>query len=291
MKKRHILNIPKWIYDVCTIINLSCSRLVNNYGIEHAGYMTFILLLCLYPALVIFLCITYALNISYIGKYLVQLLYSYLNTDATITMQDSLKDLLKIPQQNLMTIFLLCYAWTASSFIEGIRTILNKIYEVNTPPKYLFRRMLSLLQFMLILFAIFCLILTIFLIPKTNYKIQNFLLYTNVERTKNIALFIVLFAIASYFYSMIPNIKIKFTNIIPGSILTTFLWVISGKFFFRYYIYYSKASIIYGSLGNIILTLLFFYIMNIIFIYGAEFNYALLCRYNIISYCSKKKTS
>ena len=32
---------------------------------------------------------------------------------------------------------------------------------------------------------------------------------------------------------------------------------------------------VYGSLANIIVFLLFFYIVNVIFIYGAEFNYLL----------------
>ena len=41
----------------------------------------------------------------------------------------------------------------------------------------------------------------------------------------------------------------------------------------------NQLDIIYGSLGSIIVTLIFFYIVNMIFILGAEFNY--LMKHNI----------
>ena len=72
---------------------------------------------------------------------------------------------------------------------------------------------------------------------------------------------------------MIPNVKIKFINIIPGSILCVILWITSGYLLSKYIKHYNQLNIVYGSLGSIIITMIFFYIINIIFIYGAEFNY------------------
>jgi uncharacterized BrkB/YihY/UPF0761 family membrane protein len=39
---------------------------------------------------------------------------------------------------------------------------------------------------------------------------------------------------------------------------------------------FSQMTLIYGSLSGFIATLIFFYVMNVIFIYGAEFNHELM---------------
>jgi len=38
---------------------------------------------------------------------------------------------------------------------------------------------------------------------------------------------------------------------------------------------FNQVNLLYGSLGSVIATLLFFYVINLIFIYGAELNYLL----------------
>ena len=86
-------------------------------------------------------------------------------------------------------------------------------------------------------------------------------------------LFCALFFTVSMIYYAIPNKKISFVEIVPGALLTVVLWGIAANFLSKYIQFYTQLSVIYGSLGNIIITLLFFYIINTIFIYGAEFNY------------------
>ena len=54
------------------------------------------------------------------------------------------------PPQGLLTIAILGAIWTASSAVEGLRTILNRAYRVKTPPAYIWRRLLSVAQFLFI---------------------------------------------------------------------------------------------------------------------------------------------
>jgi membrane protein len=84
-----------------------------------------------------------------------------------------------------------------------------------------------------------------------------------------------LFLCVSSLYYFIPNAKLRFREVVPGALLTVILWIVSGHLLSTYIVYYNQLSIVYGSLGSIIITLLFFYIINMIFIYGAEFNHAL----------------
>lgn len=109
-----------------------------------------------------------------------------------------------------------------------------------------------------------------------------------IEQYKNILNFIryvlilvLLFLGASFLYYILPNVKLNFIDVFPGALLTVILWVISGYLLSTYIVYYNQLNLMYGSLGSIIVTLIFFYIINMIFIYGAEFNY-LMKNYNIV---------
>lgn len=197
---------------------------------------------------------------------------------------DSIKNRVKelgcTPPQSLMTLAIVGSIWTASSFVECLRTILNRVYEIKSPPAYIRRRLLSILQFLiisiLITFAMFLLIIIpigLTKVPEITRIIEGY------ERILNfIRYFLILCSLfigSSSLYYIIPNVPLKFIDVIPGALLTVFLWVISGYLLSKYIVYYNQLSIVYGSLGSIIVTLIFFYIINMIFIYGAEFNYLL----------------
>jgi membrane protein len=90
---------------------------------------------------------------------------------------------------------------------------------------------------------------------------------------KYVVVFLSLFLTVCSLYYLIPNAKLHFFEVIPGAFVSVVLWISSGYLLSKYIIYYNQLNVIYGSLGSIIVTLIFFYIVNMIFIYGAEFNY------------------
>ena len=108
-------------------------------------------------------------------------------------------------------------------------------------------------------------------IPKFMSFIEDYKAVLNFARYGVVVLSL-FFAVCSLYY-IIPNVHLRFLEVVPGAFLTVILWVLSGFLLSRYIVYYNQLNIIYGSLGSIIVTLVFFYIVNMIFIIGAEFNY------------------
>ncbi|MGI4776330.1 MAG: YihY/virulence factor BrkB family protein, partial [Janthinobacterium lividum] len=183
--------------------------------------------------------------------------------------------------QSLMNLAIIGSIWTASSFVECLRTILNRVHGVTSPPPYIRRRLLSIIQFLLISLLISFAMLLLVVIPLAFTKIPVIVkAIEGYEKVLNICRYLLIlgstFLGVSSLYYIIPNVKLKFSNIIPGALLTVVLWVISGHLLSTYIIYYNQLSIVYGSLGSIIITLIFFYLTNMIFIYGAEFNHSLI---------------
>lgn len=256
----------------------SIVQTIDHDGVEHAGYMSFMVLFSLFPFLVFFLVFTSVLGASELGQNFMSLLIESLPDSTTIVIKKSIYEIMKVPPQSLMTLAILGSIWTASSFVEGLRTILNRVYHINSPPPYLLRRLMSILQFfvisMIISFAMFLLVIVpigLSKIPPIAHMMDGYA--TIFAYWRAVLIFISLFITVAVIYYVIPNVKMRFSQVIPGALMTVILWIITGNLLSRYIMYYHQLSIVYGSLGSIIITLLFFYVINMLFIYGAVFNY------------------
>lgn len=257
---------------------LAIVKTVEHDGVEHAGYMSFMVLFALFPFLVFFLVLTSLLGASELGEHFMSLLLSSLSDTTTFAIKARIYEIMQTPPQSLMTLAIFGSIWTASSFVEGLRTILNRVYHISTPPPYLLRRLFSIVQFfaisVLLSFAMFLLVVVPIGLKKIP-DIQSILEFYGpiLQYWRYVFISGSLFITVSYLYYMIPNVKVSFIEIIPGALLTVVLWIVSGNLLSKYIVYYNQLNVIYGSLGSIIITLLFFYVINMLFIYGAEFNY------------------
>jgi membrane protein len=265
---------------VLEIFFKSFYKTIEHDGIEHAGYMAFLALLALFPALLLFLVATNLLGAPNIGNLLVLWLLNNLPYSTTEAIRPHIAQLGQMPAQSLMGLAVFGSIWTASSFVEGIRTILNRIYRVHSPPRYLMRRLLSLMQFFIIGACIFIAIMLLVVIPELITclpEMQPAIAFLSPawQQIRYITLFGILLVMTSLVYYLVPNIKLSLPKVLPGATVTVFLWIIAGRILASWAAYYSQLNLIYGPLGSIIISLLLFYISNIIFIYGAELNYLL----------------
>ena len=269
----HFLSMPK-IKKMSSVFFRAAGNVVRHDGVEHAGYLSFLILFSIFPFIIFFLALTSLFGFSDYGVSFIKYIISLIPGEV---IKSRIQELLKIPPPRLMTLAILGSVWTASSFVEGLRTILNRIHNVQSPPRYIFRRMLSIVQFLLISLFLFLVMIILVITPIVASKflgINVVLSYVGIfwYCMRYILIFICLFVASSGLYYIIPNMKIKLTQVMPGAFLTTCLWLVNGGLLSTYIGYYSQLNLIYGSLGNIIITMIFFYISNIIFIYGAEFN-------------------
>lgn len=260
----------------CTYVAII--RTVEHDGVEHAGYMSFMVLFSLFPFLVFFLVMTSLLGASELGQNFMTLLADSLPENTSLIFKRRIQEMMQVPPQSLMTLAIFGSIWTASSFVEGLRTILNRVYHINTPPPYITRRLMSIVQFFIITFFISLVMFLLVIIPIGLKKVPALDQFFNVggalmEYWRYVIIFSSLLITVSSLYFMIPNARMKFSETLPGAFYTVVLWMICGHFLSKYIVYYNQLSVVYGSLGSIIITMLFFYIINMLFIYGAVFNY------------------
>ncbi|WP_370664243.1 YihY/virulence factor BrkB family protein [Candidatus Orientia mediorientalis] len=256
-------------------------KTIEHDGIEHAGYMAFMILLSIFPFVIFFLASSSFLGVSELGKNGISMLLSNLPMNISEALVPRIHEILDHPPQSLLTLAILGTIWTSSSFVEGIRTILNRVHQVNSPPPYWLRRLLSIVQFLITSMIIFLTIVLLVFIPIILRKIPPTIFFTKTLSPiwgllRYVFIVTTLFFTVSTIYYFVPNTNLKFIEVVPGAIVTVMLWIFSGTILSKSTAYYSQLNLIYGSLGSIIITLLFFHIIAIIFIYGAEFNHQLL---------------
>lgn len=253
---------------------------INHDGIEHAGYLSFLSMLAIFPFLVFLVSLAGTMENTHLGTNFVNFMVEHLPDELISALKPRIEEIISGPPQGLISLAILGAIWTASSAVEGLRTILNRAYRVPTPPAYIWRRLLSIGQFLIftcvIIIAMLVLVFSPLVIEQLN-KITSFVdflkpvwLYANFVITH-----LLLFIGISSLYYFLPNMRIRWRQVVPGAVLVVILWSVGASLLSFYLNEFKQVSLIYGSLGGIIISLLFFYITNMIFIYGAEFNYQL----------------
>jgi len=268
----------KYVVIPCKILKTSMLDTIKQDGIEHAGYLAFLSIFSLFPFLIFLIALIGLLGADSAGQKIIYTALNSLPQDAASALLPRVGEIVSGPPQSFLTIAILGVIWTASSSVEGYRTTLNRAYRVHLPPPYLLRRLISIAEFFVITFTITAVIMIFVIIPSilkgTNAEI---IVQIYIEHSSNLfnkfIIFIFLICSVSLLYYFIPNVKQKINKTFPGSIVTVILWTLTQKAFLYYINKFQQFSFIYGSLAGIMIYLMFFYLVNLIFIYGAQFNY------------------
>lgn len=269
----------KLLRNILYLFYKAGDNLVDNDGIELAGYLTFLALLALFPFLVLIVATAGFIGQGELGAEFIDLLLTHLPKEGVSALEPRIQEIMSGPPQGLLTISILGTLWTSSSAVEGLRTVLNRAYRVSNPPTYLWRRMVSLIQIVLFTIVTIVVMSVIVLAP---ILMTPFIQYFGISSMELHIFFIedfiyiggllIFCAVASLYY-VLPNIKQSPIKCLPGAALVVVLWVLGAAALSLYLDNVHQVNLVYGSLSGFIATLLFFFVMNIIFIYGAEFNH------------------
>lgn len=272
-----LIDIPK------ALLKAAEHTVIKHDGIEHAGYLSFMGLLSLFPFLVFLAAVGGFIGEGDLGREFIGLVKNILPQDAVAILIPRIDEIMNGPPRGLLTFSMLAALWTASSAVEGYRTVLNRAYHVGTPPAYVLRRLLSIAQVLVFSALIITGMLTLLLAPTlldmlgnfTGFK-MHFSSLNDLTWQLQMLSFGLLLAVVALAYYTLPNIKQTLLDVLPGATLTVLLWALAVTGLRIYLETFDQVNLIYGSLAGMIAALLFFYVINVIFIFGAEFNYQLI---------------
>ena len=85
---------------------------------------------------------------------------------------------------------------------------------------------------------------------------------------------LILTAVSALYYAL-PGVRLKLRWVVPGALLVLVLWLVTATGFSVYVTYFGSFTVTSGSLGWVVISLLFFYLLAAIFIFGTEINAAI----------------
>lgn len=167
--------------------------------------------------------------------------------------------------------------WFASKGIHAMVRAFNISYEVEEGRSYIKDRLIAIvLTVTFILVVVLSLLLPIFgkhiiRFLADPFEIANLLLIITNQLRYVMAGIILFFTFVILFYFG-PHVKLRIRDAVPGALLTTIGWLLVSYIFSAYVDAYANYTKIYGSLGGIILLLLWFYMTGILVLVGGELN-------------------
>lgn len=277
-RKPYQYRFHKFFIIPAKILRKSLIDTIRHDGIEHAGYLAFLSILSFFPSLIFLISVIGLFGASEIGRNFLQQFIAKMPSEMSAGLAPRINEIIFGPENSFLTIAIIGVIWTASSSVEGCRTILNRAYRVEFPPPYLWRRLVSIFEFFVIIFAIITGIFIFVVVPSLMQVLENrFHIRLAIDYDffylRQILTFLLLTIATSLLYFALPNVKQKITRTIPGSILAVFFWIMLVKIFSLYLSNFHQVNFIYGSIAGIIVSLMFFYLISLVFILGAEFNY------------------
>lgn len=168
--------------------------------------------------------------------------------------------------------------WTASSGIDSVRVALNDVYKLKETRPYWKTKLSSLLLTLAIAILIFIALGVIFygsqflslILGSVGLPIPSPLL---LQILSFIVVAIVLILAFALIYSFVPNhIPFTWNWITPGAIVAIILWVLASLGFRLYLHYFNSYAATYGSLGAIMILMLWLYITALAIIIGGAIN-------------------
>ena len=252
-------------------------RFFTDGGADYAGNVAFLTFLAIFPFLIFLTALAAAFQETEAAANFIEWALSNLPTMAADAIEPIIDDVVAKSSGSLLTLSILAALWVSANAIEALRGGLNRAYGITRPRSYLFHRAQGAL--IVVLAAVAVLIATVvdILIP----AVMSFLpkdisipsgFSTILALGEYLFVPLLMIGLTIIMYRFLPDSDHGTRSVLPGALLAYGLWLLLAAGFQYYLSNFADYSVIYGSLGGVIVLLLFLYLGAVVFLIGAEFN-------------------
>lgn len=239
-----------------------------------AAQLAFFFLLSLFPLLLFLVTLLPYLPIT--AQDIIAFLSTYLPESSMKIIENQLMNIME-GSGKLLSFGIIATLWSASNGMNAIHKALNRAYQVDDNRTYLLSRLISIVLTIGMVFVfivglvlpVFGKQIGLFLFHLFNIN-ENFQIIWDAVRW--LMSIIILFCVFSILYWMVPFKKIVHRKIVPGALFTTLGWSVVSWGFSYYVNNFANYTTTYGSIGGIIVLMLWFYLLAHIIIIGGELN-------------------
>ena len=175
------------------------------------------------------------------------------------------------PNPYNLIIFLILSLWLASKGCQAIVISSNFLYKIKD------KDIINLkIKSFLMVIILFILISFVFLVPLLGDILIKILKLNNLVSIKNILYYpisiVLMFFLIKSIYFIAPSKKIPSKCLNKGTIFTTITWLFLSRVYSYYLNNFNNYDLYYGSLSNLLILLLWVYLLAYLFTMGMSLN-------------------
>lgn len=259
-----------------TLLKRTIKEFSNDDMSTYASALAYRALFSLFPFLLFLMALLGFLNLSEF--------FAWLREQAALALPsvameqvNPVIDQLQEQKSGLLSVGILVALWTASAGFRSLMNAMNRAYDVDEGRPSWKLMLLSLLYTIgtaVILLASAGLMIVgpqvmEWLADLVGLKETIVLLWAWLRWP--VVVFLMMLLVAVLYY-VTPDVEQEFRFITPGSVLAVIVWIAASVGFGIYVQNFADYNATYGSIGAIIVLLLYFYISAAVLLLGAELN-------------------
>ena len=254
---------------------------VYNDGFIHAGNLAYLSLLALFPFFILAAAVAQLLGQSESSRMTVATILAQLPPAAADALRGPVAEVLSARTGPLLWIGALIALWTVGSFIETIRDILRRAYGIKFCAPFWEYRLASMALIVgAVVLLLFAFALSVVLSSVEHVVAVWFPLAKEVADT--LTLYRVVPAVALYgtvyfIFFLLTPLRYRRHGCMkwPGALLIAAWWFATAELLPEALGLLGGYSLTYGSLAGVMVVLIFFYMVGLGVVMGAELNAAL----------------
>jgi len=243
----------------------------------HAAAMAYYFLFAVFPFFLFLTTLIGYLPIPHLMDYVLSSAARMLPSQAFDLLQDNIRALFSNKKQGLLSLGVVLALWASSNAVAAIMNAMNKLYVVKEGRPFWKVRLTAL--FLVIALSVLFLLALVLLMFGTKIGALiaarvDFGTYFRVAwnlMLVPVILILLSLAVATVYY-FAPDVEQKWKWISPGSVVAIPSWIVVSLGFSYYINNFSSYDKTYGSLGAVIILLLWLYISGFIILAGAVIN-------------------
>ena len=246
--------------------------------VTRAQALAFSFFLALFPAIIFLFSLIPYIPIRDFQKQLLDLIQDILPANAYSGAKTTIEDIVKIPHGGLLSVgFLAALYFTTNGFMTLMRGFNHSYHVVEKRSPLMQRYVAIILTFILSTLVLISTVLMIFGEGATKYLVTHSILKTKTQVTLLLVgkwgVILALFFIGiSFLYYYAPAQRKSWRFFSAGSTFATLLAIIVSIGFAYFVNNFGRYNKIYGSIGTLIVIMLWIYFNSLILILGFELN-------------------
>ncbi len=249
--------------------------MIDDRATGLAAEQAFYYMLALFPMMILFLSILPYLSMD--GQRVMMVVETALPRDTTRMIEENVLSVVSDSNSGLLTFGIIGTIWSASTGMNAFIRAMNEAFNVENQRSFLNGRLLSILLTIgmivtfLIIFALF-IFGEVILNTVSNYVFMPDETESLLKVVRWILTVLVMITILCCLYYFAPNKKITFKHVLPGAITATIIWQVVSLGFSFYVNNFGNYSDMYGSLGGVIVLMLWLFLTGLALVIGGELN-------------------